>query len=79
MADPREDRIDFNKLERELEAAVESDERYWRENDAKMRAVEQRVETYEQFRWVQPPWGCKDIYLSIFLKEEQLYSTLLQE
>ena len=50
MADPREDRIDFNKLERELEAAVESDERYWRENDAKMRAVEQRVETYEQFR-----------------------------
>ena len=51
MADPREDKIDFQKLERELEAAVESDARYWRENDAKMRAVEQRVETYEQFRY----------------------------
>ncbi|XP_072033503.1 dynein axonemal assembly factor 19-like [Amphiura filiformis] len=50
MADLREDKIDFQKLERELEAAVETDAQYWRENDAKMRAVEQRVETYEQFK-----------------------------
>ncbi|XP_038071428.1 coiled-coil domain-containing protein 103-like [Patiria miniata] len=50
MADLKEDWIDFGKLEKELDAAVEKDARYWRENDAKFRAVDQRVETYEQFR-----------------------------
>ncbi|XP_072180769.1 dynein axonemal assembly factor 19-like [Diadema setosum] len=50
MADLKEDRIDFDKLERELLSAVDADARYWRENDAKLRAVDQRVETYEQFR-----------------------------
>ena len=51
MADLKEDWIDFAKLEKELDQAVEKDARYWRENEAKFRAVEQRVETYEQFRW----------------------------
>ncbi|XP_071509892.1 dynein axonemal assembly factor 19-like [Diadema antillarum] len=50
MADLKEDRIDFDKLERELLSAVDADARYWRENDAKLRAVDQRVESYEQFR-----------------------------
>ncbi|XP_033104823.1 coiled-coil domain-containing protein 103-like isoform X2 [Anneissia japonica] len=50
MADPNEDKIDFQKLEKELSYAMEADAKYWRENDAKFRAVEQRVETYEQFR-----------------------------
>ena len=42
--------IDFKKLERELHKAVEADARYWRENDAKFRAVNQRVGSYEEFR-----------------------------
>lgn len=50
MADLKEDKIDFVKLERELEEAVKADAKYWRENDAKFRAVEQRVESYEHFR-----------------------------
>ena len=50
MADLKEDWIDFGRLEKELDEAVQKDARYWRENDAKFRAVEQRVETYEQFR-----------------------------
>ncbi|XP_022109489.1 coiled-coil domain-containing protein 103-like [Acanthaster planci] len=50
MAHLKEDWIDFGKLEKELDEAVQKDARYWRENDAKFRAVEQRVETYEQFR-----------------------------
>lgn len=50
MADPKEDKIDFGKLERELFNAVEADASYWRENDAKLRAMEQRVESYDQFR-----------------------------
>ncbi|XP_071822831.1 dynein axonemal assembly factor 19-like isoform X2 [Apostichopus japonicus] len=50
MADLKEDKIDFRKLEKELENAMKADAKYWRENDAKMRAVEQRVESYEQFR-----------------------------
>ncbi|XP_071792193.1 dynein axonemal assembly factor 19-like [Asterias amurensis] len=50
MANLKEDWIDFSKLEQELSQAVEKDARYWRENDAKMRAVGQKVESYEQFR-----------------------------
>lgn len=45
------DVIDFSALERELQAAVASERRYQQENDAKLRAVTQRV-SYEQFRWV---------------------------
>ncbi|XP_008293019.1 dynein axonemal assembly factor 19 [Stegastes partitus] len=43
------DVIDFSLLERELQAAVESERRYKRENEAKLRAVSQRV-CYSQFR-----------------------------
>ncbi|KAL4221598.1 hypothetical protein ACF0H5_019855 [Mactra antiquata] len=42
--------IDFAKLEKELESAVEADARYWRENDAKFRAVHQKVASYDEFR-----------------------------
>lgn len=42
--------IDFRKLEKELALAVEADEKYLRENDAKFRAVNQRVGSYEEFR-----------------------------
>ncbi|XP_017296346.1 coiled-coil domain-containing protein 103 [Kryptolebias marmoratus] len=43
------DVIDFSALEKDLQAAVESERRYQRENEAKLRAVSQRV-SYEQFR-----------------------------
>lgn len=43
--------IDFCALERELQAAVAADEKYWRENDAKFRAVHQKVASYEEFRF----------------------------
>uniref|UniRef100_A0A3B3CNT4 Dynein attachment factor N-terminal domain-containing protein n=1 Tax=Oryzias melastigma TaxID=30732 RepID=A0A3B3CNT4_ORYME len=43
------DVIDFLALERELKAAVESEHRYDRENEAKLRAVNQGV-SYQQFR-----------------------------
>ncbi len=51
MVSKDQDTIDFSKLERELDAAVESDARYWRENDAKFRAVNQKVASYEEFRY----------------------------
>jgi len=43
---------DFNveRVERELVAALGADRKYSRENDAKFRAVNQRVATYEEFR-----------------------------
>uniref|UniRef100_A0AAQ6IF28 Dynein attachment factor N-terminal domain-containing protein n=1 Tax=Anabas testudineus TaxID=64144 RepID=A0AAQ6IF28_ANATE len=44
------DVIDFPVLERELQAALESERRYVRENDAKLRAVSQRVGSYNEFR-----------------------------
>lgn len=43
--------INFNKLEKELMQAVEADARYWRENDAKIRAVTNKVASYEEFKW----------------------------
>lgn len=42
--------IDFKKLEKELTHAVEDEARYWRENDAKFRAVHQKVATYDEFK-----------------------------
>ncbi|KAH0626952.1 hypothetical protein JD844_002270 [Phrynosoma platyrhinos] len=42
--------IDFRALEKELEQAIASDEKYKRENDAKFRAVRQKVASYEEFR-----------------------------
>ncbi|XP_069021387.1 coiled-coil domain-containing protein 103 [Embiotoca jacksoni] len=54
----RRDVIDFSALERELQTAVDSERRYKRENEAKLRAVSQRV-SYSQFR---------DLVLSCHLK-----------
>ncbi|XP_074834879.1 dynein axonemal assembly factor 19 isoform X2 [Carettochelys insculpta] len=42
--------IDFHALERELQAAIAADEKYQRENDAKFRAIRQKVASYEEFR-----------------------------
>ncbi|NXS65221.1 CC103 protein, partial [Pandion haliaetus] len=42
--------LDPRALERELRAAVVADERWERENNAKLRAVRQRVPSYEEFR-----------------------------
>ncbi|XP_054849591.1 coiled-coil domain-containing protein 103 [Eublepharis macularius] len=42
--------IDFHALEKELQEAVAADEKYQRENDAKFRAVRQKVASYEEFR-----------------------------
>ncbi|XP_037665370.1 coiled-coil domain-containing protein 103 [Choloepus didactylus] len=48
----RNDVINFKALEKELQAALTADEKYKRENAAKLRAVEQRVATYEEFRGI---------------------------
>lgn len=42
--------INFEKLEKQLLVAVEEDAKYKRENDAKFRAVAQRVGSYEEFK-----------------------------
>lgn len=42
--------IDHSSLEEELHAALAADELYKLQNDAKLRAVEQGVPTYEHFR-----------------------------
>ncbi|XP_070837770.1 coiled-coil domain-containing protein 103 [Chaetodon trifascialis] len=50
MARPECDVIDFSALERELQGAIEGEQRHKRENEAKLRAVSQRVSTYSEFR-----------------------------
>ncbi|XP_032689478.1 coiled-coil domain-containing protein 103 [Odontomachus brunneus] len=42
--------IDYKSLEEELHAALAADELYKLQNDAKLRAIEQGVPTYEHFR-----------------------------
>ncbi|KAM8945806.1 dynein axonemal assembly factor 19 [Pelodytes ibericus] len=42
--------LDFKQLERELAVAVAADQKYKRENDAKFRAIHQKVSSYEEFR-----------------------------
>lgn len=43
-------RIDYKILENELDRALKVDELYKLQNDAKIRAIEQRVPTYDNFR-----------------------------
>ena len=44
----RRQKMDFNKLEKELSGLMQKDDKYWRENDAKFRAAKQMA-TYEEF------------------------------
>ena len=53
MAFKQADSINFDKLEKELQSAVDADAKYWRENDAKFRAIEQKVATYDDFKYEQ--------------------------
>lgn len=46
-----EDKVDFEVLETELQNAIQEDFKYWRENSAKLRAVNQRVSSYDEFRY----------------------------
>ncbi|KAJ1527273.1 hypothetical protein ONE63_008794 [Megalurothrips usitatus] len=50
MAVADKEDIDFTELEKELEAAIDQDTRYWLQNEAKISAVNQRVATYDEFR-----------------------------
>lgn len=43
--------IDLRGLDKELTIALEADRRYVRENDAKFRAIHQKVGSYEEFRY----------------------------
>lgn len=42
--------INIEKLQNHVKNEILLEEKYWRENSAKLRAVEQRVATYEDFR-----------------------------
>ena len=44
--------IDVEKLQNQVQKEVLAEQKYWRENDAKLRAIEQRVPTYEDFRQI---------------------------
>ncbi|XP_049790231.1 coiled-coil domain-containing protein 103 [Schistocerca nitens] len=50
MADICKKEINVKELEAELQKKIDDDARYWRENDAKFRAIDQKVATYDEFR-----------------------------
>ena len=43
--------IDFEILETELQNAIQEDFKYWCENSAKLRAINQKVSSYNEFRY----------------------------
>lgn len=47
-----DDGIDFKRLDEAVQNAMEADAKYSRENDAKFRAVKQKVATYEEFEGI---------------------------
>ncbi|VDD77402.1 unnamed protein product [Mesocestoides corti] len=49
--------LSVDRLESDLQRAVRHEERHWKENDAKLRAVHQKVATYDEFRGIVD--GCE--------------------
>ena len=45
-----DDDVDFQKLANEVAKTLAKDEKYQRENDAKFRAIHQKVKSYDEFR-----------------------------
>ena len=45
-----DDDLDFKKISKEVSVALAKDEKYQRENDAKFRAIHQKVKSYDEFR-----------------------------
>ena len=41
--------INFSKLEQQIDSAVQSDKMYWTQNEAKIRAVTNKVASYDEF------------------------------
>ena len=50
MSDDQIMRVNVEKLQNQVRRECLAEEKYWRENDAKLRAIEQRVPTYDDFR-----------------------------
>ena len=44
------DQVDLQSIHREFVQAFNAEKKYERENDAKFRAINQRVASYEEFR-----------------------------
>lgn len=42
--------VDFDKIDKQVQKAVLADEKYSRENDAKFRAINQKVASYDEFK-----------------------------
>lgn len=42
--------VDMKELEEQLESAIQEDKKYWLQNEAKLKAVSDHVETYNEFK-----------------------------
>ena len=76
MVSKHDDAVDFDKLEKELTDALAQEQRYWTENDAKFRAVDQKVATYDEFRWGKKTSHVAGKVTSPMLSQRFLFSYL---
>lgn len=75
------DYFDLEQMKQDFEESVEADNRYWRENNAKFRAVHQKVASYEEFRDIVLAAHLKPLDKSDKIKEkfQQPWNTLVHQ
>ncbi|TNN18988.1 Coiled-coil domain-containing protein [Schistosoma japonicum] len=74
--------INMSSLENEMNSAIAKESRYWLENDAKIKAVQQGVPTYDDFRELVAgchlkPLDRSELINTVGQKSSWNYSTLL--
>ncbi|CAD5115765.1 DgyrCDS4711 [Dimorphilus gyrociliatus] len=52
MSNKKKTEINFDRIDKQVHKAVLADEKYSRENDAKFRALHQKVATYDEFKGI---------------------------
>lgn len=68
--------IDMKELEEQLESAIEEDKKYWLRNEAKLKAVSDHVETYNEFKNLVDAAHLKPLDKSDNLSKEKLNKTI---
>lgn len=68
--------IDVKELEEQLELAIQDDKIYWLQNEAKLKAVSDHVETYNEFKNLVDAAHLKPLDKSDKLNKEKLNKTI---
>ncbi|KAL1460937.1 hypothetical protein WDU94_012873 [Cyamophila willieti] len=68
--------INVKELEEQLESAIQADRKYWQQNEAKLKAVTDHVETYDEFKNLVDAAHLKPLDKSDKLNRDKLGQTI---